>query len=176
MVVTGHFGITILTEGDMQMPSLDAIWRQWIGAESTGKRRAVAAIPLLLIGLVLWLTVLNWIIGENSVLVMAGILVGLGIFARHWLVVVTMFLAAALFGWVLEISNFLWIGGDEWARRNAEHWQGNEPATEKLLGQLIEYVVFSALFLVPCVALGVLIGLGIDYLRWNWSDRHVSGV
>jgi hypothetical protein len=87
------------------------------------------------------------------------VLVGFGAFVRAWIAVPAAYLGFVLVNWIAETAAFLYLGAAEWEARNREHWAGDEPAAEKLLGQLLEYLVF-AVFIVPFVALGVAIARG----------------
>lgn len=151
----------------MQPVSNSAPHRSWFGPDSTGWRRSLLIVPFLVLGMLFWAGVSEWTRADGfALLFVAMLLVVVGLIARSWLVLLTSFVATVLLMWTVEISTYLWLGSHEWAHRNAEHWQGNEPAYWKLIGQLIEYPIFVLLFALPLVALGVLVG------RWLVSDRH----
>jgi hypothetical protein len=125
--------------------------------------------------MLLWVTVLFRVFGEASFLLVVVALVGIGVFARHWLALLTAYVSAVLTWWAVEIGAFLWLGSNEWEERNAEHWQGSTPAVEKLLGQLLEYVVFGVLIVVPLVGIGIAIGVGIEHIRSDRNSRRMAG-
>ena len=163
----------------MRWQSIRAAWRRYPGEESSSKRRSLVAMPVLMIGLLIWVALMEWTSADGFALLLAAlVIVGIGIFARSWLVLLTAYIAAILMFWTVELATFLWLGGHEWENRNAEHWQGNEPAYEKLIGQLMEYAVFGLVFMLPLVALGVVIGRGIEHSRRDHHDRQLehSGV
>jgi hypothetical protein len=163
----------------MRGQSIGSFWQRWIGDESTGRRRSLVAVPVLMIGLLIWVALMEWTSADGFALLFAAlVIVGIGIFARSWLVLLTAYVAAILMFWTVELGIFLWLGAHEWEHRNAEHWQGSEPAYEKLIGQLMEYAVFGLVFMLPLVALGVVIGRGIEHSRRDRHDRRLehSGV
>ena len=152
---------------------LHDMFQRWAGAESSGRRRAVAAMALMAVGLLAWIAFIEWVNnGGFGLLFLVLVMVGVGIFARTWLALLTSYVAAVLLFWVAEVGTYLWVGADEWAERNAEHWQGDEPAIEKLIGQLIEYAVIGLVFIVPLVALGVAVGHWIEENHGDWRHRQ----
>lgn len=85
-----------------------------------------------------------------------------GVYLRHWLALPAAWLGIAVTGCVAELISYSWLGPAEWAARNAEHWQGDDPAWQKLIGQLLEYVVFGVFF-------AILAGLAA-LLAWWLAD------
>jgi lysylphosphatidylglycerol synthetase-like protein (DUF2156 family) len=157
----------------MQGLSVGTFWEQWVGKESTGRRRSLIATLAVVVALLCWVALVEWANTDELLTVLAAVVViiGAGVFARSWLVLATAYAAAVLMFWAVEIGTFLWIGGAEWESRNAEHWQGNEPAAQKLIGQLIEYAFFG-LFLIPIIALGVALGRTIDQQLHDRDLEH----
>ncbi len=80
-----------------------------------------------------------------------------GALVRAWVAIPAAYLGFVLIAWIGETAAFLHLGASEWEVRNSEHWQGDAPAWVKLLGQLLEYPVFT-LMAMPFVALGVVSG------------------
>jgi hypothetical protein len=142
----------------MQASTVGNWRRRWLGAESTPRRRALATMPLVMAMLAVWLAVAEWTsAGAASLLIPLVLAIGVGWFARTWLVVATTYVAAVVVFWLIEGSLLLWYGPSGWEARNAEHWQGTASVASKVAGQLLEYAVYG-IFLLPFVAIGVLIG------------------
>jgi hypothetical protein len=156
----------------MNVSTLVARVRRWVRADATGRRRAIASMPVVMIGLALWIALAEWThLGGVTLLVPVLVVIGVGWFARTWLALATTYVATVAFYWVIELSIFAWLGASEWEAQNIEHWQGDEPAVSKLVGQLIEYAVFG-IFLIPFVALGIWIGRQSRLVADGSTDRQ----
>jgi len=159
----------------MRGQSVGAFWERWVGKESTGRRHSLVSAIAVVAALLTWAALVEWAGADGLLVLFAAALVifGAGVFARSWLALLTGYAAAVLMFWAVEIGTFLWIGAAEWEERNADHWQGDTPAVEKLIGQLIEYAFFG-LFLIPIIALGVALGRTIDQ-QLHHRDLEHSG-
>lgn len=147
----------------MVAQSVRRFWHRWGGPESTGRRRSLIATVVVVAALLIWVALVELANADplQTLLAAAVVIVGAGVFARSWLTLATAYAATVLMFWAIEVGIFLWTGGAEWEARNVEHWQGNEPAVEKLIGQLVEYAFFG-LFVIPVIAIGVALGRTID--------------
>lgn len=133
--------------------------RWWAGADSTPVRRSLVGVTVGAALLVLAVIAIELAGLPGELFALAGIVVsvGIGVFIRSWWAIPASFAGFVLVAWIAETASFLYLGAGEWEYRNREHWQGDDPAAMKLLGQLLEYVVFVFLT-VPFVAIGVVIG------------------
>jgi hypothetical protein len=136
--------------------------RYWAGDESTPTRRAISATMLLLAGLGLWIVVVTPVAGDwpGVVFAASAVLVS-GMVAAAWRMLPIGYLTVVLIACAITLGEVAWYGPTEWELRNADHWQGDMSVTMKVLGQLIENAMFPLLFMLPILALGVLIGIGI---------------
>jgi hypothetical protein len=157
----------------MQRQSVGAFWERWVAKESTRRRRSLVSAIVVAAALLVWAALVAWAGTDGPLVLLAAAVVifGAGVFARSWLALLTGYAAAVLMFWVVEIGTFLWIGAAEWEERNADHWQGDTPVAEKLIGQLIEYAFFG-LFLIPIIALGVALGRAIDQQHHDRDLEH----
>jgi hypothetical protein len=96
----------------------------------------------------------------TAFIMLAG-LIGAGFAGRTWLAVPAAFAGFVLSGILVEFGALAVLGAHGWEEANAEHWRGNDPVMWKVLGQIMEYVIFGVL-LAPFTALGVLLRRGLE--------------
>jgi hypothetical protein len=149
-------------------------WRRdWFYPDRATMRRtligALAAAASLPVGF--GLVALTGIRDDFAVLVWLTAMIGAGIYIRARTTVWAVYLGIVVPMILFEVGAFLILGSSEWEERNIEHWPGDESATSKLLGQVVEYLIFGVFFALLAGA-GGLIGRSIHRWRWKRAWQH----
>jgi hypothetical protein len=157
---------TLDARRDWFYPDRATMWRTLIGALA-----AAASLPIAF-----GLLVLTDLPDGFGVLIWQLAVFGAGIYIRARTAVWAVYLAIVVPMSLFEVGAFLILGSAEWEARNIEHWSGDESATGKLLGQVIEYLVFGVFFALLAGA-GGFIGRAIHRWRWRraWQRRQHPG-